>query len=423
MKNVYFRVLIVFMTLMTAYSVQAQCPMPTDNFKNFSTFDVTPTALGETFFDDKNWGAGDYWKLDVVAGDKYVVTTCGLGNIYDASKLNIATPVVHFDPQIAIYQDVDNADDVTSADDVLIAFNDDHEGVFSEVSFTPNFTGKVFIVMDGSSPLDGRNLGPCNYFAVDSIRMKVFWLENTPPFTGTVTISGTTTFGEDLTASVTGSNNTGTLGYQWKRDDVNIDGATASTYTLVEADIATSISVEVTSSVETGSISSSGTTAIGKAVQAAPAQPTAVSKTHNSITLDVVAGCEYAIDGGAWQASAEFTGLDANTQYSLTQRLAETATHNASDASTGLDVSTDVATSIKDGVSGEELKIYPNPTSDRLTISNIKKGSNLSLFNSVGNLVFQQEISGTELTINVGDFDKGIYFIKVGSNTARVVIK
>ncbi len=241
--------------------------------------------------------------------------------------------------------------------------------------------------------------------------------------TGTVTINGTTTYGEDLTANVSGDNNTGTLSYQWKRDDVNIDAATASTYTLVEADIATSISVEVTSSVESGSISSTGTAAIARADQVTPAQATVSDKTSNSITLDIVTGGEYAINGGAWQASAEFTGLDANTQYSLTQRLAETSTHNASDASVALDVTTDIATSVSENVAAEELRVFPNPASELLTVSNIQNGSQVMLFDVAGNLVLKHEVYGTELTLNVGELNSGIYIIKVGSNTTRVVIK
>ena len=159
--------------------------------------------------------------------------------------------------------------------------------------------------------------------------------------TGTVTISGILKYGEELAFVVDETNNTGTLSYQWKRDDVAISGANSTTYTLVAEDIASSISVEINSSEEIGSISSTGTAVIEKADEEAPVAPTLESKTHNNITLNVVEGCEYAIDGGEWQSSVEFTGLTAETTYSLTQRYAETATHKASAASDALDLTTD----------------------------------------------------------------------------------
>ena len=73
--------------------------------------------------------------------------------------------------------------------------------------------------------------------------------------TGTVTITGTLRSGETLTATVTGSNNSGTLKYQWKRDGVAIGGASDAQYQLGQLDIGKTISCEVTGTVEAGSIS------------------------------------------------------------------------------------------------------------------------------------------------------------------------
>ena len=64
----------------------------------------------------------------------------------------------------------------------------------------------------------------------------------------TPTTSGLTTVGETLTA-LTGTWDTGvSLAYQWKRGGVAIEGATASTYTLVDADAASTLAVSVTAS-------------------------------------------------------------------------------------------------------------------------------------------------------------------------------
>ncbi|WP_428236046.1 BspA family leucine-rich repeat surface protein [Gracilimonas sp.] len=63
--------------------------------------------------------------------------------------------------------------------------------------------------------------------------------------TGTVTITGTAKEDETLTASndLADADGLGTISYQWQRDGVDITGATDSTYTLVQSDIGTVITV------------------------------------------------------------------------------------------------------------------------------------------------------------------------------------
>ena len=63
--------------------------------------------------------------------------------------------------------------------------------------------------------------------------------------TGTVTISGTATEDQVLTASNTlaDADGLGAISYQWQRDGVNIAGATGATYTLGDADVGHAINV------------------------------------------------------------------------------------------------------------------------------------------------------------------------------------
>ena len=65
---------------------------------------------------------------------------------------------------------------------------------------------------------------------------------------GLPTITGTVTEDQILTADTSGISDADGLGafsYQWLRDGVAIGGATASTYTLGDADVGTQISVRV----------------------------------------------------------------------------------------------------------------------------------------------------------------------------------
>ena len=160
---------------------------------------------------------------------------------------------------------------------------------------------------------------------------------NVPALTGTVTITGDAKFGEQLTADVSGiTNNTGTLSYQWKRGNTDI-GTNSATYTIVEADIGSTIKVVVTSSVESGSITSNATTTVEKADgPAAPTGLAGVAPTFDGGSDGKITGTattmEYSTDSsftnptGTVCPDTETTGLTAGTYY---VRYKETATHKA----------------------------------------------------------------------------------------------
>ena len=63
--------------------------------------------------------------------------------------------------------------------------------------------------------------------------------------TGSVTISGTLTEDQVLTAGNTlaDEDGLGPISYQWQRNGVDIGGATSGTYTLTQADVGTTITV------------------------------------------------------------------------------------------------------------------------------------------------------------------------------------
>lgn len=74
----------------------------------------------------------------------------------------------------------------------------------------------------------------------------------------------------------------------------------------------------------------------------APAAPTLKAKTHNSITLNSIVGCEYSMDGVLWQESPVFTTkLQPYKDYDFYQRYMETETSYASVASTKATFKTD----------------------------------------------------------------------------------
>jgi hypothetical protein len=77
-----------------------------------------------------------------------------------------------------------------------------------------------------------------------------------PLLTGTVTISGTATVGQTLTADTSGLDGTGTISYQWKRGGSPIAGATGASHELGAADSETLVSVTVSREGYAGNVSS-----------------------------------------------------------------------------------------------------------------------------------------------------------------------
>lgn len=84
------------------------------------------------------------------------------------------------------------------------------------------------------------------------------------------TVSGGTSVGSLLTAAAGSWNGTFTLGYQWRRNGVNIGGATSSTYTTVSADAGTTVDVVETA---TGQVATNenASQASSNAISVAPA--------------------------------------------------------------------------------------------------------------------------------------------------------
>ena len=143
--------------------------------------------------------------------------------------------------------------------------------------------------------------------------------------TGTASISGDTVYGKELTASVSGSE-------EW------------------------------------GSIQSTPTSSVQKADCEVTdiAVPETTEVTSSSITVKAVDGYQYAcVKSGVtslsdwWKNSNVFTGLSSNTPYDIYQRIPQTATHKASDPSAKLTVTT--------GLSDNWIDYISEPTLDGTT--------------------------------------------------------
>ncbi|TAG59395.1 MAG: T9SS C-terminal target domain-containing protein, partial [Cytophagales bacterium] len=68
------------------------------------------------------------------------------------------------------------------------------------------------------------------------------------------------------------------------------------------------------------------------------------------------------------------------------------------------------------------LTIYPNPTTEAFKINNAKIGSNLIIFNAQGSAVYSQKLV-SETTIITENLVSGIYLIKVGNQSVKLVVE
>ncbi len=72
----------------------------------------------------------------------------------------------------------------------------------------------------------------------------------------------------------------------------------------------------------------------------------------------------------------------------------------------------------------EELKLFPNPTTTNLSISN--NGSiinSVSIYNLIGQLLYNNEYNNTKVELYVGNLPKGVYIIKVNGYIIQKFIK
>ena len=170
------------------------------------------------------------------------------------------------------------------------------------------------------------------------------------PATDAPTISGTARVGETLTADTTGISDGDGLGnatfaYQWLADAAEINGATASTYTLVAADAGKAIKVRVSFTDDAGNIEELTSAATG-AVAAAPPPPNTPATGAPTITGTAQVG--ETLTAGATGIS-DSDGL-GNATFAY-QWLADAAEINGATASTYTLVAADAGKAIKVRVS------------------------------------------------------------------------
>ena len=72
-----------------------------------------------------------------------------------------------------------------------------------------------------------------------------------------------------------------------------------------------------------------------------------------------------------------------------------------------------------------EVKVYPNPASEMVTISNASNSekSSVSIYDVMGRVVKQLDFKGKELQLSVENFQPGIYYLKISEGKKQTTKK
>ena len=72
-----------------------------------------------------------------------------------------------------------------------------------------------------------------------------------------------------------------------------------------------------------------------------------------------------------------------------------------------------IGTNINENSLASQVKLYPNPASNLVTLSNLTMGQNINIINTLGVSVFNSKTDNSTMTIDVNAFASGMYFVQI----------
>ncbi|MEO5571043.1 MAG: T9SS type A sorting domain-containing protein [Bacteroidia bacterium] len=242
----------------------------------------------------------------------------------------------------------------------------------------------------------------------------------------TITPGGFTTFcmgGSVVLNAPSGAN----LTYQWKKGGANINGATASSYTVSNGG---NFKVTVTNT-------ASGCTKItaGSTVVTVNALPAATLTPQGPTTF--CAGGSLVLAGNTgtgltykWKKGANYISGASQSNYTVTlggnYRVQITNSYSCSKTSAKVSVSVPCRNSENESESGFSVKVYPNPSSGDFTfdLQNASEAnSSINIFDITGRLIAFETVSNPQFTIRNSKLGKGIYSAVITNGTQVKMLK
>ncbi len=79
-------------------------------------------------------------------------------------------------------------------------------------------------------------------------------------------------------------------------------------------------------------------------------------------------------------------------------------------------------TGIRQFTQNKNFEIYPNPTTGSVILTNeLSYAEKIEVYNSLGVLVYNSQLKDAKTEIDLSQQPKGIYFIRVGSVTKKII--
>lgn len=219
--------------------------------------------------------------------------------------------------------------------------------------------------------------------------------------------NGTISFcGSQLLTVPLGSSNA----YQWKKDGVNISGATSSTYLATTSGSYTCV-------ITNGSCSSTTSATVlntTKAPTASSSQNIATGSTLNSL---IISGTNIQ-----WYSS-----LTSSTPIANTTLLVNGTTYYASQTLNGCEgprfaVTVQVQLGTAD-FNTIKISYSPNPVTNVLDIKSNEILKNVAIVNTLGQIIFAKKCNSSDVNLDLSFLTPGNYFVKVQSDYKKNVFK
>jgi hypothetical protein len=210
--------------------------------------------------------------------------------------------------------------------------------------------------------------------------------------------NGTVDFcGSQVLTVPNGSSNS----YQWKKDNVNINGATTNTYTAIQPGVYSCVITNGSCTFTTSDITLNQV-----------ATPPTANSTQSFNSGDTLVNLSVTGSNLQWYSSS--TG---GAPLPLSTVLVDGATYYVSQTINGCE-SSRIAITVTENLSSDDffltgLNLYPNPTTSLLNFKSAFQVEKITIYNMLGQLVQQEKANALEGTINIEKLAQGTYIVKV----------
>lgn len=198
--------------------------------------------------------------------------------------------------------------------------------------------------------------------------------------------------------------------FVWLKGNDPINGATGSSYSTATPGM---YSVTVTNR-------TNGCQSTATATLSPPATLTATATVNNqtvTVTIDNPDSFQYQMDNGPVQSSPVFQNVAAGN-HTITIIPIQSACPPFS-------ITTNVTLRNSD-FTFQKLRLYPNPVTHSLTISNPETFTGITVSNLLGQIVFERNVNSNLYEIDFSTLSQGVYLVKIaihGQNKTFKIVK